>query len=234
VLSSGVTLGDLNGELKPIHQFGLDRGQLTNTPVGRGTAALCHPSTLTFTFPVSTLIRTSTLREIGGFQQPRYLPLVDLPTLIQVSTRGRFAWHDEPCGIWRRHEASATSHRFSVILDGAERYVQEFRAENLYMLNQEQLSKLSRDWDAFRTHRFLLLARDFQRRGKRAEARRAVAKAAETAHTRKQKLKVSVARAILALNLPWEKIFALFGARDWSDTTEGGDRYIRDEMIDET
>lgn len=232
VLSSGVTLGDLGGTRAPIHKPILSASQLTNTPVGAGTAALCHPTSLTFTFPVSTIIRRSALEKIGGFQQPTYLPLVDLPTLLPISTLGRFAWHDEPVGIWRRHAGSATGQKFSLILDGARRLVVDFLEAHPGCMTPEDEARVRLDWDVFTTQRFLLLARSFKQRGMKDQATQAVNKARETAHTRNQKIKITVARAVLALGLPWDSVFALFGAKDWDETTDGGDRFIRDTMID--
>jgi len=232
VLSCGTTLQSVNGEISPILLPNLSPAQLRNDPVTTATLAICTPTVLTFAWPVSTVYRKEALSRISGFWQPVYLPLVDLPTLLSISTIGKFAWHDEPLGIWRRHEASATGTRFSEILDGSRRLILEFLDARPGLLPTVEEQRIRAEWDAFTTHRFLLLARSFLKRGMRPEATRAVECAARTAKTRNQKLKISVARSVLALRLPWDATFGLVGIKEWNETTSGGDSFIRDSMLD--
>src|SRR5690242_14922226 len=79
-----------------------------NQPLGEGTLALLDVRHLTFTFSVSTVVRRSALEAVGGFRQPPYLPVVDLPTFVAVSALGPFRWCEGLCGYWRRHPSSST------------------------------------------------------------------------------------------------------------------------------
>ena len=102
------------------------RAGLTNDPIGSAAVDLLHPSHLTFTFPVSTVVRRSALLQIGGFQSRPYLAVVDLPTFVALASVGPFVWVDSVSGHWRRHAASTTSGYLPAILDGAYHHVQEW------------------------------------------------------------------------------------------------------------
>lgn len=55
-----------------------------------------------FYFPALTVvIRKQALDDIGGFLQSHSLPLVDLPTWVELSTKGPFEYIDQPLGKWR-------------------------------------------------------------------------------------------------------------------------------------
>ena len=55
-----------------------------------------------FYFPALTVfIRRESLEKIGGFLQNHNLPLVDLPTWVELSTQGIFEYIAEPLGKWR-------------------------------------------------------------------------------------------------------------------------------------
>jgi len=55
-----------------------------------------------FYFPALTVfIRRKQLDQIGGFLQNHHLPLVDLPTWVELSTLGEFVYIDQPLGKWR-------------------------------------------------------------------------------------------------------------------------------------
>ncbi len=79
--------------------------QRLNQPVGVALDSLYVGN---FIPAASILARTSTMRAIGGFQQPEGLPLVDYPTLLQLATSGTFAFVDEPLAKWRWHANQAT------------------------------------------------------------------------------------------------------------------------------
>jgi len=65
----------------------------------------------TFTFPCSVIIRTETLRKIGGFQNVPGLPFVDFPTFITLGLQGKFFFTPQIMGYWRQHVRSNTQTR---------------------------------------------------------------------------------------------------------------------------
>jgi hypothetical protein len=50
---------------------------------------------------LTLLIRRDALNQIGGFQQSFNLPLVDLPTLLELSKLGEFCFDPATLGKWR-------------------------------------------------------------------------------------------------------------------------------------
>jgi glycosyltransferase involved in cell wall biosynthesis len=50
---------------------------------------------------LTIVIRRDSLLEIGGFIQGFNLPLVDIPTTLELLMHGEFAYIDEPLGHWR-------------------------------------------------------------------------------------------------------------------------------------
>ena len=88
----------------------------------------------------SVMIRKSALFEIGGFAQPRYLPLVDYPTWMKLALKGRFSFIPEVLGYWRRHGASVTINNNEQIFKGFLKYCDEFTISF-----REELSRLGLD-----------------------------------------------------------------------------------------
>ncbi|HEX2934811.1 MAG TPA: glycosyltransferase [Bacteroidales bacterium] len=59
--------------------------------------------------PALTLvIRRDILKEIGGFQQGFNFPLVDIPTIFELTMKGEFAYIDQPLGKWRIYTTQVT------------------------------------------------------------------------------------------------------------------------------
>ena len=50
---------------------------------------------------LTIVIRRENLLEIGGFRQGFDLPLVDIPTTLELLMKGEFAYIDQPLGRWR-------------------------------------------------------------------------------------------------------------------------------------
>lgn len=50
---------------------------------------------------LTVTIRKKVLEEIGGFLQTHNLPLVDFPTILVLSTKGKFYYDEKPLGSWR-------------------------------------------------------------------------------------------------------------------------------------
>lgn len=57
---------------------------------------------------LTMLIRSDALKAIGNFRQPFHLPLVDLPTIMELSQKGRFYFDDHHYGIWRFYAHQVT------------------------------------------------------------------------------------------------------------------------------
>lgn len=57
---------------------------------------------------VTLVIRRDALLEIGGFIQGFGLPLVDIPTSLELLMRGEFAYIDRPLGHWRIYPNQVT------------------------------------------------------------------------------------------------------------------------------
>jgi glycosyltransferase involved in cell wall biosynthesis len=57
---------------------------------------------------VTIVIRRDKLMEIGGFIQSFNLPLVDVPTTLELLMQGEFAFIDKPLGHWRIYSTQVT------------------------------------------------------------------------------------------------------------------------------
>ena len=97
---------------------------LKNQPIGSALKAFLNGFN-----PIGTqsvMIRKSALLEIGGFTQPKYLPLVDYPTWMKLALKGHFEFIPEVLGFWRRHPLSITINKNSQIFLGFMKYCDEF------------------------------------------------------------------------------------------------------------
>jgi glycosyltransferase involved in cell wall biosynthesis len=75
-----------------------DIGSFYNKPAG----IFLKPFIFKTIVPALTIvIRRDALLKIGGFQQGFNLPLVDIPTTLELLMRGEFAYIDQPLGHWR-------------------------------------------------------------------------------------------------------------------------------------
>lgn len=78
----------------------------------------------------SVMIRKSALLEIGGFTQPKYLPLVDYPTWMKLALNGAFDYIPEVLGFWRRHPQSVTINRneeiFKAFIQSCDDFVEAY------------------------------------------------------------------------------------------------------------
>jgi glycosyltransferase involved in cell wall biosynthesis len=150
----------------------------TNNPIGRSCLYMMNPYILTFTFPVSVVVRKESLLRIGGFQQPFKLIVVDHPTFLQLSLEGKFAFHDKILGFWRRHEQSTTKNRFPLILDGVYQNILSFLTEKGPQLpiSQKECEEIKSKWKEFDTYRWFLLGRWCLVDGEWEKARRAFRK----------------------------------------------------------
>lgn len=69
--------------------------------------------------PQATLIRMSSLKNVGGFFQPESLPLVDRPTFLNISMKYKIAYIDEILAYWRQHGDNVTKNLSLQIAAGA-------------------------------------------------------------------------------------------------------------------
>lgn len=69
--------------------------------------ALPHLLQASYVMAVTTLVRRSALRSVGGFRQLPETPHWDHPTFLALAEQGPFAFVREPLGDWRRHGRSA-------------------------------------------------------------------------------------------------------------------------------
>jgi glycosyltransferase involved in cell wall biosynthesis len=90
-------------------------GSFNNRPLGSMLNVLffrnCVPA-------LTMLIRKQSLQEIGGFHQGYGLPLVDLPTLQLLATRGYFYFDPKPLGSWRVYPNQTTKTYLAEIFEG--------------------------------------------------------------------------------------------------------------------
>ncbi|MBK8349859.1 MAG: hypothetical protein IPL08_20460 [Saprospiraceae bacterium] len=57
---------------------------------------------------LTILVRKDTLLNIGGFKQSHGLPLVDLPTLFELSLKGNFIFIQDVLGVWNHYSEQVT------------------------------------------------------------------------------------------------------------------------------
>ena len=62
-----------------------------------------------FVFSCTVICRKDALLSIGGFKQPRNIPLVDYPTWLELCLHGIFYPIDEIMGYYRQHEEQVSS-----------------------------------------------------------------------------------------------------------------------------
>lgn len=130
-----------------------------NTPVGSILNVLfywnCIPS-------LTIIIRRKELEEIGGFKQNFNLPLIDMPTLMELSLLGEFNFIKENLGFWRIFSNQATKTYTASISEG------------IYNLRHHFLSKISTlpkevvsiDMTEFEKSNKAMLIMDYSRSGR--------------------------------------------------------------------
>lgn len=98
--------------------------ELKNTPIGAALKIFLQGFN-----PIGTqsvMIRKSALHDIGGFIQPKYLPLVDYPTWMKLALKGTFDYIPEVLGFWRRHPNSVTINQSEQIFEAFLQYCDDF------------------------------------------------------------------------------------------------------------
>ena len=148
VLAYGVTVStNANGSIRDVLRIPLESAARFNKPIGEAVGCLLRGDGL-FTFPCSTIIRKKSLLEIGGFIQPGYLLLVDLPTFLNIAMKGEFYFVNQVMGFWRRHNMSISTRNPLIISMGNYKYSIEFYQQHRDKLNLslQELREIEISW----------------------------------------------------------------------------------------
>ena len=94
--SSGTTLGTAGQTVDHVDQERIGRGRLLPFPLS------------------STLIKRSTLDNVGGFDESLREGAEDLDLMTRVAREGRFVCVDEVLGVYRIHPRSLSAHNFAM------------------------------------------------------------------------------------------------------------------------
>lgn len=87
-----------------LFRYNHDKRLLENRPVG---AILTLFANLNFSvIPVTVIIKRDILISIGGFHKNRHYPFLDIPTFLEVALKGRFFYHDDVLGFYRKQSNS--------------------------------------------------------------------------------------------------------------------------------
>ena len=110
-----------------------------------------------FTFSVTTMVRSSAIRALGGFIQPAALPLVDTPTWLNVLCGSKCLGISEVLGCYRVHDNSVCRQRSFEIDRGQMQYNELFLDSNWQRIGLSE--------DAWRKYRKQIRAYNNHRRG---------------------------------------------------------------------
>jgi glycosyltransferase involved in cell wall biosynthesis len=186
---------------------------LSNSPVGRASVHMLSHKVLTFAYPVSLVIRKNALERIGCFHQTAGMPVVDYPTLLRLGLEGRWTFHTQTLGCWRRHGESTTLARFPRILNSAYETAAAFYHEkkDRLPLEPEEADRLDLDWSQFQFERLCLLGRLHADRGDWALAKACFSRAKTHRLTKKGRALVSLALLLTRLKVSPEPAFRAAG-----------------------
>lgn len=228
VLSYGYTqeVDEKGAPIRLIPERPLPNEALHNIPVGMASRYLMDMNVLTYLFPVSVVIRKDTLVSIGGFQQLPHLPLVDYPTFMQLARQGRFSFHGEILGYWRRHPESITRRKYYRINEGVYCYLLQFQREHAAALpiRMEELALINRQWQEFKWHQWFTLGRWFLVDGEWAQARRAFARCRPYTFNWKHPMLLSFCRLLSWVHHDIEFVISLLSLKNLDDAIEDFNR----------
>jgi hypothetical protein len=218
-LSSGLTsIVDEVGTfitITPAHP--IPTAAAVNRPVGAALKTMLHPEGLTFTFPVSTIIRADALRRAGGFCQPKGMSVVDLPTFARIALEGEFRFHYEVCGAWRRHEGSTTRHKFPAILESC--YQEAFDFIHAYRpripLTDGELDELDLEWQHYMGQLCMLRGRMLASERQWSLAARAFKEGLMYNRSRPMDIAIRSGSLLSRFHMPSEWLFKAYGRPDW-------------------
>ena len=144
-----------------------DEKLFNNKPVGVFLKRFIY-STL---IPALTIvIRKEKLDEIGGFIQKHGLPLVDIPTTLELLLRGEFAFVGQPLGHWRIYPNQVTKTYTGQMTASYYLLIQELMARHPGLFESQGLTKKEIDnhfadrlvVSYSRSGRYKLIRKDFK------------------------------------------------------------------------
>jgi len=100
-----------------------DAGHYDNDPVGSIMNIFLYRNCIP---ALTILIRKEALTQVDGFKQLFNLPLVDLPTLYELATTGRFIFLPETLGDWRNYATQVTKTYPAVMTEGFYKMAKSF------------------------------------------------------------------------------------------------------------
>lgn len=108
-----------------------------------------------FIHSVTTMLRRDAIDRIGGFVQPQCLPLVDIPTWLNILRGARCVGISEVLGCYRVHNASVCRTRSGEIIRGHMLYNEIFLDANWACINlsERKYHKFRRKILAYNNHR---------------------------------------------------------------------------------
>lgn len=169
VLSWGkawLATGDLTHKYSLLPADDPDNDLYFNKPPGKFLVRLMKNG-----IPALTLvIKHDAILETGGFHQGFGLPLVDMPTLIEMVIKGEFAYIGEPLGCWRIYSnqvtktftTNMTEGMYSLFLSVTDRYPEICAREGLTrgIIDEYYQNRLVISYS--RSGRYKLIRKDFK------------------------------------------------------------------------
>ncbi len=118
---------------------------------------------------LTVVIRRESLEETGGFLQGFGLPLVDMPTIVELFMKGEFEFVPEPLGYWRiypnqvtkTYTVNMTKGMYSLFLSVAERYPEICSDQELTREKIDEYFKNRLIISYSRSGRYKLIRKDF-------------------------------------------------------------------------
>lgn len=115
-----------------------DKELFNNKPIGSFLKKFIYTTLI----PALTIvIRKDKLVELGGFVQKFNLPLVDIPTTLELLIRGEFAFIDQPLGHWRIYPTQVTKTYTGQMTSGYYLLIKEMMQHNPDLFSQHGLTK---------------------------------------------------------------------------------------------
>lgn len=150
-----------------------DQGQFLSehkTPpslLGRTPGRILVPMMLKrqyYPYSVTVMVRRSAVENLGGFVQPKYLPLVDIPTFLNLLRDDQWIFgFEEPLGFYRIHRNSVCRTCTLEIEEGHMRYAIEFLDANWEIMRLTERSYLAFRQELNSQHCHIRAVRQMQR-----------------------------------------------------------------------